>query len=634
MLTTASESLVDDPGRQRPPASRDEASRRQAASRKLHIGHFAFMRAVVQGLDTRDSWNRYLRVEGEHDDIRNVKRTIQWIRDEFAAAARRSERHGTARLILIDAERVADDAERIPTLEEFAIEHGLEEFSQAEQLEQYRDHYGAASAGQSRRRRLIAKQLDALRWLEELAVQPPRAHDPVASWLNPELAAHLEAAGLPTLGRLVERINGIGFRWWAGIDAIGASKAVRIVSWLRAHQASIGTPIGEHVEILRSRAQPQLLQRVVPKATAIVPLDKLLVPRELDGSNGRYRLPQASCLIDARDDYHAVLAWIKAKQGAAGAKPAGDGRPSLSHTQRAYLKEAERFMLWAIVQKKKPLSSMDETDCGEYLAFLSNPAPAELWCGRRGREKWSPLWRPFEGPLSDAARSHAGTVLKSLYAFLVQQCYLSENPWARAARSGAARKEAAGERRLTATQWAFVEQRAARLPPTSANRRLTFALRFFRATGLRLAEAVAARVDDLRRTTGIAGGTPALQQPWTLTVAGQGTRTREVLLPPELVQQLSDYLASRGLHPDPDHELNRGAFLLGKAVDLAQRAPWSPPRLRTIDPKDGVAPGTLYDQLKAFFADCADAHAVTDPNAALRLATASTRWLRGAQTAC
>ena len=26
------------------------------------------MRSVVQGLDTRASWNRYLRTDGEHDD--------------------------------------------------------------------------------------------------------------------------------------------------------------------------------------------------------------------------------------------------------------------------------------------------------------------------------------------------------------------------------------------------------------------------------------------------------------------------------------------------------------------------------------------------------------------------------------
>jgi hypothetical protein len=44
--------------------------------RKLHVGHFAFMRAVVQGLDPRDSWDRYLRLEGEVSDQRTVRATI------------------------------------------------------------------------------------------------------------------------------------------------------------------------------------------------------------------------------------------------------------------------------------------------------------------------------------------------------------------------------------------------------------------------------------------------------------------------------------------------------------------------------------------------------------------------------
>ena len=57
--------------------------------RRLHLGHFAFMRAVVQGLDARSSLDRYLRLEGQYQDVRRVRHTIAWIRDEFAAAARR-----------------------------------------------------------------------------------------------------------------------------------------------------------------------------------------------------------------------------------------------------------------------------------------------------------------------------------------------------------------------------------------------------------------------------------------------------------------------------------------------------------------------------------------------------------------
>ena len=79
-----------------------------ARKRKLHVGHFAFMRSVVQGLDARDSWERYFRVEGEATDQRTVRATIAWIRAEFAAAAKREDRFGTARLVRIDATRIAD----------------------------------------------------------------------------------------------------------------------------------------------------------------------------------------------------------------------------------------------------------------------------------------------------------------------------------------------------------------------------------------------------------------------------------------------------------------------------------------------------------------------------------------------
>ena len=36
-------------------------------------------RVVVQGLDPRDSWDRYFRVEGEATDQRTVRATIAWI---------------------------------------------------------------------------------------------------------------------------------------------------------------------------------------------------------------------------------------------------------------------------------------------------------------------------------------------------------------------------------------------------------------------------------------------------------------------------------------------------------------------------------------------------------------------------
>ena len=99
-------------------------------------------------------------------------------------------------------------------------------------------------------------------------------------------------------------------------------------------------------------------------------------------------------------------------------------------------------------------------------------------------------------------------------------------------------------------------------------------------------------------------------------------------MPLDVIGELSHYLVARGLDPDPEHSGNRGAFLLGQAMDVAERAPWLPQARRFADPKTGIAPSTLYGQLKTFFTECADVLARTDPKGAQRLAAASTHWLR------
>ena len=615
-----------------------------ARARKLHLGHFAFMRAVVQGLDTRESWERYLRIEGEHDDIRNVRRTIAWIRVEFAAAANRLDRFGTARLVRMDATRLAYPEPVLPSLEEFAAERGLLDFSDAEHLEHYEAEYGNRTQRQSRRARLIARQLDALAWLERLAAQPPQSGDAVASWLHPDLVVWLEAAGIFTVRQLADRINGLGMRWWTGIRAIGAAKAERIMDWLRAHEASIGMTIGAHVKVKRSKLYQHELDRVVPRATAIVPLEKFIVPVELNGSTGLYRAPQHLCLIRATNDYDAILAWIRSRHGLPleqkaamkrrrGLDPASPEGPMewlnyLSHTQRAYRKEAERFLLWAIVEHKKPLSSMTLEDCEAYRRFLADPAPADRWCGPRAREKWSPLWRPFEGPLASRAQRHAITILKSLYKFLVDQCYLIGNPWNGVSAPKANMRIDAG-RSFTQAQWTFIEQQLDLLPDTSAHHRLRFTLHFLYATGLRLAEATAATVDHLNWISYPPDDQDDEQiEGWELTVIGKGGKERVVPVPLDVIGELSKYLIARGLDPDPEHESNHGTYLLGKAVDVAERAPWSPAATLEVDPKSGIVSGTLYAHLKRFFTDCADVLAGNDAKGAMRFRAASTHWLR------
>ena len=408
--------------------------------RKLHVGHFAFMRSVVQGLDPRHSWERYLQIEGEASDQRTLRATIAWIRDEFAAAAKRLARPGTARLVRMDVSQLAGPARELPSLEAFAQEQGLEDFGQAEQVAAYEEAYGPATQRARQRARLITRQLDALRWLEGLVAQAPQAGDSVAAWLHPALATHLEAADIFTLAQLVERINGVGRRWYAGIPAIGAGKAQRIVDWLQGlanafedgsnyssegpTDHSFGLHLGHHVALPRRQLFAHELQAVVAPATAIRPLEKFLVPAELDGSQGLYRRPQAQCLLKAGNDYQAILAWLRSKHGLtpeqkaqllarrrqratgleaglktgsemdlergadSGSKQSLDWLQALSHTQRAYRKEAERFLLWAILHQGRALSSMRNEDCTAYRDFLADPQPRSHWCGERARERW------------------------------------------------------------------------------------------------------------------------------------------------------------------------------------------------------------------------------------------------------
>jgi len=629
------------------------ASASAARQRKLHVGHFAFMRSVVQGLDPRDSWERYFRVEGEATDQRTVRATIAWIREEFAAAAKRHDRFGTARLVRIDATRIADPAQALPSLEAFAQEHGLEDERQADQIAAYEAEYGQATQRLSRRRRLMTRQLEALRWLEGLVALSPQAGDSVAAWLNPTLAGHLEAADIYTLAQLVERINGVGRRWHAGIKAMGQGKAQRIVEWLQnlstTHQDSLALQLGRHVALPRSQLFAHELKAVVAPATAIRPLEKFIVPVALDGSRGLYRRPQAQCLLMANNDYQAILAWLRSKHGLTpdqkahlkarrrqrdamgthGVEQGLDWLQALSHTQRAYRKEAERFLLWAVTHKGKALSSMSNEDCTQYRDFLADPQPRSRWCGDRGRERWSPLWRPFEGPLSASAQRHAVTILKNLYGFLVDQNYLMGNPWSAVGVPRTAGPKVNAGRSFSLAQWRFIEAQLKMLTETSANQRLKFGLHLLYATGLRLSEVVAATVDDLQWMAYPADAADAEpMQGWLLRVIGKGQKEREVPLPDAVVSELTSYLVSRGLHADPENFGNQGAYLLGKASDAAERAPGLSTGA-TFDPRQGIAATTFYDQIKRFFEDCAGVLlGQGDTKGGERFDQASTHWMR------
>ena len=518
------------------------------------------MRGLLQGLDERELWNRYLRSEGEPTDRRIVRQTIAWIRDEFAAAAQREDRPGTARLVRLDPERFSTRQQTMPSLEEFALERGLEDFSEAEQAEAYADAYPEAGAGSSRRgvrppkrARVIARQLEALRWLESHVAQDPRPADSVAAWLNPAVAERLQRSGLSTLSALAAHINSSGARWWRTVPGVGALKAARVVAWLQAQEGSTGLRLEAHALSPRTQVPAAVLDLAVAPGTAVLPWEKFRVPADLDGSLGQFRAPAGGCLLVAANDYEAIAAWLTAKAGAAQAG-------GLSATRRAYRKEAERLMLWSVLVRRKPVSSLAVEDAVAYRAFLGDPPPD--WCGPRHQQRWSVRWRPFEGPLSPTAQRHAMNVLRGLFGFLVAQGYLVSNPFAAMAPAPAS-PPIGSNRILTQAQWDWLAARLKESSDTAALRRSARALRWLYATGLRISEVAAARCGHVQRFD-FTDERGALRTGWLLHVAGKGHRTRQIPVPPGLVAELHQELDRNGLVPDASTSSHAALPILGR----------------------------------------------------------------------
>src|ERR1700733_14581080 len=145
-------------------------------------------------------------------------------------------------------------------------------------------------------------------------------------------------------------------------------------------------------------------------ATAIIkptPLEIFLPPASLNGESGSNRAATTiTKQIDADNDLQAIQTWLLEFMHS-------------PQTLRTYRKEAERLLLWAIIEKRKPFSSLSRDDLRDYELFLSDPQPQQNWCGlRRPRDHLN--WRPFKGPLSQDSIAHAITIINALFNYLVE----------------------------------------------------------------------------------------------------------------------------------------------------------------------------------------------------------------------
>ncbi len=586
----------------------------------LNLQEMAFVRAWAEGLDTATAWARYRRLEGP-GDARQARGDLLRLRERLSAQARSLGRPDLAALLRRDPQAIAEGSARAPSLEAFGACLPEDFYSERELLELYQATHGRAAAAspQRRRQRLRERLLEALRWLQAQpsltdgtlgsATASPQAHDGVGQWLDERLAKRLEAAGVQRLETLVALIRVRGYHWYRQVPRLGPVGAARIVQWLERHAGSLGA-LGEAV--LRPPGELDPAALTPAPQTGIVPIERLVLPAGLDGAGGSNRAPIERCKLKADNDLQAVHAWLRL-------------RPQDTHTWRAYRKEAERFLLWAVLAQGRALSSLDGDDCIGFRDFLA--APPGQWCAPRHIQRWSTQWRPFEGPLSPASAATAVTIVRSMCEWLVRRHYLDSNPWdAVPLRPDA--PTAPRLRALTHRQWTWVERWLGEpalhgAPPQSpaeasrharphlqhrvdaANERLRFLVRLAYTTGLRLAELADARLGRIQEER-LDDGEPG----WSLQVLGKRARWREVPLPAVTVQALQRHLASRGL------ALHPGAN------------PPDTPLVARLDGRSPLSAGRIYEILVDAFSRCAQWVEPQDAACAARIREATTHWLR------
>ncbi len=438
--------------------------------------------------------------------------------------------------------------------------------------------FEAAERGSFAKTGFSLNLMEAVDALMASPVPSPRLIDDVALWFSARTTAALHGQKIRTLGELTLRVPRRKM-WWVDIEGLGAQGAGKVTAFFAEHP--------ELTEQARALIGPDVRGEIQP-------WERVRLPAELDGTEGRFRAPVNTCALNARDDYEAVSAWLERHESPA--------------TQRAYRKEAERLLLWAIVERGKPMSSLAAEDATAYRGFLRRPVPHHRWVGP-SRSRNSPDWRPFTGGLATRSTAYALTVLNSLFRWLAEQRYVTTNPFAGLKVQGGAQDGPLDPgRSFTEGEWSLVRVIADGLEwsygwSKAAAVRLRFLLDFCYSTGLRNSEFVRA---TLRQ---IAEGDD--DSHW-LAVVGKGSKRGRVALPPMAMSALDRYLVARGLPTTPSR-WRPDTPIVGRVA---------------VDEQGAISTTRLWAICRRFFQLAATLLDETNPSLAAKLRGASPHWMR------
>ncbi len=464
---------------------------------------------------------------------------------------------------------------------------------------------------------------------------------PLSQYFFEEVSTHLEKNDICNLDDLMDLIYINENNWWKSVH-LDKETANGILKWLYDHRLEgieLPDPVlkkaieltkpyyGHKVGIVAGMRFTEVVnpeahfKKAPPRAgfmhserSQIVPLESFKVPDLFNGKEGTNRGELENCQLNAENDLEAIHSWLKA-------------RGKNQNTQAAYKKEAERFLLWAIIERRTALSSLSLEDCSEYLTWLEMLGrtseetwiarwnqPQSTWLGPKNTARSSGDWRPFSSALSYASRKIAMTVIRQLFSFLQKTGYLRMNPFDQISPKipllpGEGKPKEYADRSLSKEQWDEILTYLDGMPDSIQKARLKVILLMGKGLGMRCSEMINARASWISARN-IEGSNVMF-----ITVIGKGDKERRLPLSNEQVQMISNYLEMRDLPPLGD-ETGSNSLLLASMRKSKKNA------------EGGVTRSGLYVILSNFLGNVADSIKKERPLDAAKLRTSSTHWLR------
>lgn len=322
------------------------------------------------------------------------------------------------------------------------------------------------------------------------------------------------------------------------------------------------------------------------------PLDQIILPESLSGVLGANRANHNASLIDADNDLDAIKTWLSEYQDS-------------PQTFRSYRKEAERLLLWGLIERGLPLSGLNRDDFIAYESFVADPQPQNKWCGPRFPRN-SKKWRPFQGPLKPQSQRQALVIIQSLLNYLVEAGYLAANPLALRRRRlpKADNDEQIIERYLEKDLWDFLYNFIIKQTPETKREKDHYERNRYLLSLLYL---LTPRVSEVANNT--MGSFHERENKWWWHVTGKGNKTQRIPVNATMLDALSRYRSHLKLSPRP---------CVGEATPL----------ILNITGTKGITANMVYRLVKEICLLAANELQENDPIKAAKLLQVSTHWFR------